>query len=153
MGCTEVRVRGNWRRCCDRADVRLGGRLPRACASVASLPTLISTSCVSWDAAIWRSETHGDGDRSWMDQRPARDFTEFGRSGRRYTRGKTLDVGKIHATLPVRDLPCRRLAGGSCSWTHQTEVDGRLADRSSIWRLAGAGWQMKFDQNEPTSAC
>ena len=60
------------------------------------------------EAAMWRSETRGD--RSWMDQRLARDSTEFGRSGRRYTRAEVLAVeaGEIHATLPLRDLQCRR---------------------------------------------
>jgi hypothetical protein len=36
--------------------------------------------------------------------------------------------------------------------TYQAEVDGRLANRSSIWRLADAGWRMKFHQGTPTSA-
>ena len=101
---------------------------------------------------MWRSETRGD--RSWMDQRLARDFTEFGQSGRRYTRAEILDldVGEIHATLPLRDLQCRRLGGGVALVTYQADVDGLLSNRSSIWRLTDAGWQMVFHQGTPTSA-
>jgi hypothetical protein len=64
------------------------------------------------EAAMWRFETRGD--RGWMDRRLARDLAEFGRSGRRYTGAEVLavEVGEIHATLPLRDLQCRRLGGG-----------------------------------------
>jgi hypothetical protein len=101
---------------------------------------------------MWRSETRGD--RSWMERRLARNFTEFGRSGRRYARTKILDldVGEIHATLPLRDLQCRGLGVGVVLVTYQSEVVGRLANRSSIWRLTDAGWQMEFHQGTPTSA-
>lgn len=89
-----------------------------------------------------------------MDQRLARDFTEFGGSGRRYTRAQILDldVGGIHATLPLRDLECRRLGGGVVLVTYQSEVDGLRANRSSIWRLTDGGRQMEFHQGTPTSA-
>jgi hypothetical protein len=53
-----------------------------------------------------------------------RDFAEFGRSGRRYTRAEILDldVGEIHATLPLRDLRCRRLGGGVVLVTYQADA-------------------------------
>jgi hypothetical protein len=43
------------------------------------------------------------GDRSWMDAHLADDFTEFGYSGRSYSRAETLDlpVGPIEATLII----------------------------------------------------
>ena len=87
---------------------------------------------------MWRSETRGD--RSWMEHL-ARDIVEFGRSGRRYTRAEILavEVGEIHATLPLRDLRIRRLGGGVVLVTYQSEVDGLLANRSSISRLTDAG--------------
>jgi hypothetical protein len=49
------------------------------------------------EAAMWRSATRAD--RRWMDQRLASDFTEFGRSRRRYTSAEILavDVGEIDA--------------------------------------------------------
>jgi hypothetical protein len=89
-----------------------------------------------------------------MEQRLARDFTEFGRSGRRYTRAEVLavEVDEIHATLPLRDLQCRRLGGGVVLVTYQSEVDGLLANRSSIWRLTDAGCQIEFHQGTPTAA-
>ena len=101
---------------------------------------------------MWQSGTRGD--RSWMEQYLARDFAEFGRSGRRYTRAEVLavEVGEIHATLPLRDLQCRRLGGGVVLATYQSEVDGLLVNRSSIWRLTDAGWQMEFHQGTPTTA-
>ena len=83
------------------------------------------------EAAMWRSGTRGD--RSWMEQRLARDFTEFGRSGRRYTRAEILDleVGEIKATLPLRDLQCRWLGGGVVLVTYQSEVDGLRVSTAS----------------------
>jgi hypothetical protein len=104
------------------------------------------------EAAMWRSGTRGD--RSWMDRRLARDFTEFGRSGRRYTRAEILavEVGEFHATLPLRDLRMRRPGGGVVLVTYQYEVDGLLANRSSIWRLTDAGCRIEFHQGTPTAA-
>jgi hypothetical protein len=98
----------------------------RASTTIASLPTLSLTSCMTLKAAMWRSETRGD--RSWMEQRLARDFTEFDRSGRRYTPAEILavEVGEIHVTLPLRDLQCRRLGGGVVLVTYESEVDGLL---------------------------
>jgi hypothetical protein len=100
---------------------------------------------------MWRPKTRGD--RSWMEQHLARDFTELGRSGRRYTRAEILaiEVGEVHATLPLRDLQCRRLGGGVVLVTYQSEVDGLLANRSPIWWLTDAGSQMEFHQGTPTS--
>jgi hypothetical protein len=76
---------------------------------------------------MWRSETRGD--RSWMERRLARNFTEFGRSGRRYARTKILDldVGEIHATLPLRDLQCRRLGGGVVLVTYKAKCKARTS--------------------------
>jgi hypothetical protein len=104
------------------------------------------------EAAMWRSETRGD--RSSMDRRLARHSAEFGRSGRRYARAEVLAVvvGEIHATLTLRDLQCRRLGGSVVLVTYQSEVDGLLANRSSIWRFTDAGWQMEFHQGTPTTA-
>ncbi|HEX6254456.1 MAG TPA: hypothetical protein VFZ70_01465 [Euzebyales bacterium] len=66
---------------------------------------------IVFEAAMWRSVTRGD--YSWMEQHLARNFTEFDRSGRRYTRAEVLavEVGEKHATLPLRELHCRRLGG------------------------------------------
>ena len=74
--------------------------------------------------------------------------------GRRYTRAEILavEVGEIHATLPLRDLRMRRLGEGVVLLTYRSEVDGLLANRSLIWRLTDAGWQMEFHQGTPTSA-
>jgi len=36
--------------------------------------------------------------------------------------------------------------------TYQSEVDGLLANRSSIWRLTDAGCQIEFHQGTPTAA-
>ena len=35
--------------------------------------------------------------------------------------------------------------------TYPSEVDGLLANRSSIWRLTDDGWQMEFHQGTPES--
>lgn len=89
-----------------------------------------------------------------MDRHLAPNFVEFGRSGRRYTRGEILaaEVGDIDAVLPLRDLRFRRLGGGVVLVTYQSEVDGHHANRSSIWRLTDGAWQMEFHQGTPTTA-
>lgn len=100
--------------------------------------------------AMWRSETRGD--RNWMDRHLAPDFREFGRSGRRYKRGEIIaaDVGEIDAVLPLPDLQIRELGAGLALVTYRSEVAGEAANRSSIWRWIGSGWQMEFHQGTPT---
>jgi len=65
-----------------------------------------------------------------MDTHLARDFFEFGLSGRRYDRGEVLDaeVGEVDAVLPLH--PCT--ISGARTWATPT------------------GWVMDFRQGNPT---
>lgn len=102
-----------------------------------------------FEEAMWRSETRGD--RDWMDRRLAPTFTEFGRSGHRYTRDDilALDVSELDAAGPLRDLQFRVLSADVVLVTYQSEIAGERANRSSVWRLTDSGWQMEFHQGTP----
>nr|WP_235617462.1 DUF4440 domain-containing protein [Streptomyces thermolilacinus] len=88
------------------------------------------------------------------------DFTEVGRSGRRWTRDEML------AELPemdgsAADGPAYRVSGmsgvllapGVVHLTYETVMDGRRARRSSLWRAAtdgtGAPWRLYYHQGTP----
>src|SRR5215813_3003006 len=64
------------------------------------------------EESLWRAERRCD--RDYMDATLARDFFEFGRSGRVYDRSDSLDVesGEIHATLPLPQFAARLIAPG-----------------------------------------
>lgn len=76
-----------------------------------------------------------------MHRHLAQDFAEFGRSGRQDTRSNVLatDISEIHHARPLRQLRTRRLGGGVVLVTYQSDVDGLLANRRSIWRLTNGG--------------
>ena len=80
------------------------------------------------EEGMWRSDTRGGGE--WIDTHLARDFYEFGLSGRRYDRGEVLDaeVGEVDAVLPLH--PCT--ISGARTWATPT------------------GWVMDFRQGNPT---
>jgi muramoyltetrapeptide carboxypeptidase len=101
------------------------------------------------EEAMWRPETRGD--RAWMDRHLTADFTEHGRSGRRYTRDETLavEVGEIDAVLPLADLVVRPLGDRVALITYRSEVGGELANRISVWRWTATGWRLAFHQGAP----
>lgn len=103
------------------------------------------------EEAMWLPATRGD--KSWMDQHLSDDFTEFGQSGRRYTRAEIIDadVGDFTAVLPLRDLVMRSLGTDHMIVTYQSEIEGARANRSSIWQRTPSGWLMRFHQGTPTT--
>jgi hypothetical protein len=82
--------------------------------------------------AMWKSSTRGDP--SWMDVHLADDFTEFGYSGRSYTRVDTLDVavGEIDATLV--DIAVRGVGRDAALVTYRSIERRGEAHRASLWR-------------------
>jgi len=152
MGCTGVRMRRTCRRCCGCAAMRLERSTTlRACTTIASLRTLSLTSCVDLRRRCG-GPRHAATAAGWsnISRRTSPSSADRGAG----TRAEILavEVGEIHATLTLRDLQCRRLGGSVVLVTYQSEVDGLFANRSSIWRLTDAGWQMEFHQGTPTTA-
>mgnify|MGYP000624677196 CR=1 FL=1 len=109
------------------------------------------------EESLWRAETRFDD--AVMDQVFAKDFCEFGRSGRIYQRHEMLlgqgDAVEIKATLPLRDFRVRALSKDIMQVMYVSEVwygsQIETGNRSSIWRRDTAGWKLCFHQGTPTS--
>lgn len=85
------------------------------------------------------------------------EFTEFGVSGTHGDRasiiaaltGSTSRTGRPIMTSRMRGV---QLADDLVHLTFDTESNGRLAHRSSLWRLRGGEWLLWFHQGTPFSA-
>jgi hypothetical protein len=102
---------------------------------------------------LWREETRFDQRR--MTEIIARDFLEFGRSGRIYRREDSLAVSRqpIDAVFPLPDFEARLLHPDVAQVTYNSAVryDGvvQRARRSSIWTRIAGGWELRFHQGTP----
>lgn len=99
------------------------------------------------ERAMWDSSTRGD--RAWMEAHLTDDFTEFGYSGRSYTRADTLDmpVGVIDATLS--DFDVRSVGRDAALVTYRSDDPRGAAHRASIWRQEADQWRLAFHQGTP----
>jgi hypothetical protein len=102
---------------------------------------------IALEHAMWNSDTRGD--RSWMDVHLADDFTEFGYSGRSYTRAEILDqpVGTIEATLA--DIAVRAVGRDAALVTYRSDEPRGSANRGSVWRRVDGRWRLAFHQGTP----
>lgn len=100
------------------------------------------------------------GDRERLTQLLDPDFKEFGRSGASYTRDDTLMLLPTDTeppTVHAQDFALQKLSDSIVLLTYRSahvNSSGELlrhTNRSSIWRLASAGWQMVFHQGTPTA--
>ncbi|MGG6241237.1 DUF4440 domain-containing protein [Nodosilinea sp. AN01ver1] len=100
------------------------------------------------------------GDRERLAQLLASGFREFGRSGASYTRDDTLAMLPLKIEAPqihAQDFAVHELADSIVLLTYRSaHIDSsgelfRHTNRSSIWRLSSAGWQMVFHQGTPTA--
>ncbi len=89
----------------------------------------------------------------------ARDFVEFGASGRAWSREETLDALASETFEPpiVEDFRCRLLAEGLVLVTYRT-VRGDTGSeprtitlRSSVWARHAKGWVLRFHQGTRAS--
>ncbi len=104
------------------------------------------------EESLWVAETRFD--RAYMERVLAPDFFEFGRSGRMYTREKSLSAPAqtINAKLPLRDFAVHLIAPDVALVTYVSEVmyeTVELANRSSLWTKGEKGWQLRFHQGTP----
>ncbi|RKS08796.1 hypothetical protein DFP74_4518 [Nocardiopsis sp. Huas11] len=88
------------------------------------------------------------------------DFTEVGRSGRRWDRASILSAlptmaGSTHqGRVQVSGMTGRALAPGVVHLAYATQVEGVRAWRSSVWLRGGDGaWRVLYHQGTPTRAC
>lgn len=100
------------------------------------------------------------GNRERLEQLLAPDFREFGRSGASYTRDDTLATLPLETEKPqthAQDFVVHELSDSIVLLTYRAahlDPSGELfrhTNRSSIWRLDSAGWQMVFHQGTPTA--
>ncbi len=103
---------------------------------------------IALERAMWSEETRND--RSWMDLHLTRDFTEFGYSGRAYTRNDVLEVpiGSIGGGL--HDIAVRPLGRDAALVSYRSTQSRGVANRSSIWRYEDGAWRLAFHQGTPT---
>ena len=102
---------------------------------------------IALERAMWDASTRGD--RTWMDAHLTDDFTEFGYSGRAYTRVQTLDlpVRSIEATLD--DIETRPVGRDAALVTYRSVEPRGAANRASLWRRVDGAWRLAFHQGTP----
>ncbi|UHS61634.1 DUF4440 domain-containing protein [Agrobacterium vaccinii] len=104
---------------------------------------------------LWISETRFDP--AFIEKIFAKDFFEFGRSGRTYARAEMVfDPSKatvIECTLPFPSFHARHLSEDIVQVTYVSEVvyssGTERANRSSIWSRNGDDWVLRFHQGTP----
>jgi len=79
------------------------------------------------------------------------DFVEIGKSGRLWTRGEMIaalvaDTNPEQHSIHVSDLNGRTVGPGFVLLTYVTQVEGRRARRSSLWRQSMKGWRVLHHQ-------
>ncbi|MGW1143542.1 nuclear transport factor 2 family protein [Streptomyces sp. NPDC002454] len=83
------------------------------------------------------------------------EFTEIGASGRLWDRASIIAaLADRPVAGGVRPITTSRMRGVRLApdWVHlafDTDNNGRLAHRSSLWRRTGTGWQLYFHQGTP----
>ncbi|MFE9406941.1 DUF4440 domain-containing protein [Streptomyces sp. NPDC006530] len=85
------------------------------------------------------------------------DFVEFGSSGRRYDRTDVIVALTEEGARPAPPITASRMTGVRLApdvvhLTFDTDHNGRLAHRSSLWRHTEDGWVLYFHQATPFTA-
>jgi hypothetical protein len=106
------------------------------------------------EESMWKPETRFS--REYMDGTLASDFSEFGRSGRVYTKEIVMSapMQEINAQLPLKDFKVRLIDDKVALVTYVSEVQYEvleIANRSSIWSKNGNNWVMRFHQGTPVA--
>lgn len=109
------------------------------------------------------TELHQDEtrrNRKRMDMLLHRDFVEFGRSGKRYSRADVLEefgAGSVLPAVDARHFDLVVLGEGAALLTYvSAHMNGngdsdRHTLRSSVWVRTAAGWQIRFHQGTPAT--
>ena len=82
------------------------------------------------------------------------DFAEIGKSGRLWTRAEMIaalvaDTDPEQHAINFSDMSGRTVAPGLVLLTYVTQVEGRRARRSSLWRQSLKGWRVLHHQGTP----
>ena len=82
------------------------------------------------------------------------DFEEIGKSGRLWTRSEMIaalvaDTATEQHSISFSDMNGRMVGRGFVLLTYVTEVEGRRARRSSLWRQSTKEWRVLHHQGTP----
>lgn len=116
-----------------------------------ALSTFDAATCATLldlERAMWTEATRGD--RSWMDDHLTATFTEFGWSGRRYTRDEILDtvIGPLDSRLD--EMEVRRLGPDMALVTYRSIEPRGAGNRASVWIRHDGQWRLEFHQGTPS---
>jgi hypothetical protein len=109
----------------------------------------ITATLLELERSMWTDATRRDP--SWMDEHLTETFTEFGWSGRRYTRDDILevDIGPIEAELT--DIEVRALGPDAALVTYRSHEIRGVGNRASIWIRLHGRWRLDFHQGTPST--
>jgi hypothetical protein len=104
------------------------------------------------EESLWRAETRFDRDH--LERIYTDDFTEFGQSGRIWTRIASMSAAEepFVSVLPLPSLRIMPLGQDAALLTYRSDttysaIGVRLvAHRSSVWVRTDEGWKMRFHQ-------
>ena len=104
------------------------------------------------ELALLTPEVRGSADQ--LEELLDPDFGEIGKSGRLWTRGEMIaalvaDTDPEQHTINFSDMSGRTVGPGFVLLTYVTEVEGRRARRSSLWRQSMKGWRVLHHQGTP----
>lgn len=104
------------------------------------------------ELALLTPEVRGSADQ--LEDLLDPDFTEIGKSGRLWNRGEMIaalvaDTDPEQHSIDVSDMSGRRVGAGFVLLTYVTQVEGRRARRSSLWRQSTKGWRVLHHQGTP----
>lgn len=106
------------------------------------------------EESLWISQTRFD--TTYMDNILGKDFFEFGRSGRIYSRSETLSHPKqeIFAKIPLENFKVHHIDFNTKQVTYISEVgvEKLRANRSSIWVNNEGSWKLIFHQGTPVNS-
>lgn len=108
-----------------------------------------SATLLDLERAMWADATRGD--RSWMDEHLASTFTEYGRSGRRYTRDDILDLAIGPIDTELADMTVRPLGPDTALVTYRSIEARGDGNRSSVWIRHDGRWRLEFHQGTPAA--
>ncbi|HDO7841036.1 TPA: hypothetical protein P5J72_000433 [Legionella pneumophila] len=103
------------------------------------------------EESLWIEDTRFDN--QYMDKVLDASFFEYGRSGKRYTRGETMShpYEPIGAKIPLENFKVHHVSDVVKLVTYISEVGpGNLrANRSSLWVYEKSSWKLRFHQGTP----
>ncbi|MDQ1538917.1 MAG: hypothetical protein QOE58_3310 [Actinomycetota bacterium] len=106
------------------------------------------------EVALLTPEVRGSVDQ--LEELLDPDFQEIGKSGRLWRRAEMIsallaDTDPAQRTINFSDMSGRTVGQGFVLLTYVTQVEGRRARRTSLWRQSMKGWRVLHHQGTPIS--